>query len=301
MKTTFGEIFDERAISRPGDVGMNQLLASAKQEKLTAASEDQVKTLLLAIDMQNDFMEDGQLAVPGSHGDVLRTARFIYNHLEKITQIAVSLDTHHLQQIFHPAWWIDQGGNHPAPFTIITADDVEKGVWRAVRNTEESLEYVTELERTSKKALCIWPYHCLEGTFGAALEPQLANMIYFHSAARDAVIRTVIKGKDPLSEMYGIIKPEYDRGRYCDSQLLQDLAAFDQIIIAGEAKSHCVLESVRQIAEHYANRPDITSRMIILEDCMSCIPGFEETTERAFANFSETYGIKLVKSTEFVW
>lgn len=301
MDTQFQDIFDQHAIGRPGDLRTNELLARAKQEKLAPAVQDQRKTLLLAIDMQNDFMEGGELAVPGSHGDVLRTAQFIYDYLENITQIAVSLDTHHPQQIFHPSWWIDQNGNPPAPFSIITAEDLKNGVWRAVNNPEESLEYVLQLEQRSKKALCVWPYHCLEGTLGAALEPQFANMVYFHSVARDAVTKRLVKGKDPLSEMYGIIKPEYDRGRYCDNEFLEHLATFDRIIIAGEAKSHCVLESVRQIAEHFADRPDLTSRIYILEDCMSSIPGYEEMTEKTFAQFRERYKINLVKSTEFPW
>lgn len=299
MKTPFQEIFDKDLIGRHSDQQkINQILGQAMAENMSPSVEDPVKTLFLAIDMQNDFMENGELAVPGSHADVYNAARFLYEHMEKITHIAVSLDTHQPQQIFHPGWWVDQNGNHPTPFTIISADEVQNGVWKAVRNQAESLEYAINLKKKSRKDLCIWPYHCLEGTFGAALESQFGHLVYFHSVARNAVTERLVKGKDPLSEMYGIIRPEYDLDNYYNHQFLHQLATYDRIIIAGEAKSHCVLESVRQILEHFADNQKITSRLYLLEDCMSSIPGFEEITEQAFELFRQEYKVNIMKSTE---
>jgi nicotinamidase-related amidase len=296
MNTAFPDIFDESRIGLPSQGKGNDILKKAAAETLAPASDDKQKVLLLAIDMQNDFMERGELGVPGSHQDVARTARFLYEHLDKITQVAVSLDTHQPQQIFHPCWWVDAQGNHPAPFTIITREDVENGKWQAVSHQEESLAYVTHLEKQSKKALCIWPYHCLEGSFGAALESQFAQMVYFHSIARKSVPFRLVKGKEPLSEMYGIFKPEY--GEYHQEQLgfLKSLREYDKIFVAGEAKSHCVLESLGQMLEFYAEDREVTSKIVVLDDCMSPIPGFEEQTEKTFAAWKETYGITITAS-----
>lgn len=301
MNTAFHEIFDETQIGVPSTGTMNDILQKAASETLRPASEDRQKVLFLAIDMQNDFMERGELGVPGSHRDVARAARFLYENLEKITQVAVSLDTHQPQQIFHPCWWVDEEGNHPAPFTIITREDVQKGTWRAVRHQEESLAYVTHLEQQSKKELCIWPYHCLEGSFGAALESQFARMVYFHSIARQSAPLRIVKGKEPLSEMYGIFKPEY--GEYQQEQLgfLNSLKEYDKILVAGEAKSHCVLESLGQMLEYYANDAEVTSKIVVLEDCMSPIPGFEEHTEKTFAKWKEVYKITITPSTGVSW
>jgi nicotinamidase-related amidase len=218
--------------------------------------------------------------------------------MNAISRIAVSIDTHQPHQIFHPAWWIDENGNHPVPFTIITTADLDNGKYRAVIKPIESREYVENLEKVAKKPLCIWTYHCIEGTHGAALENQFANMVYFHSIAKKSVTQRLVKGQDPLSEMYGIIKPEYDQKGYVNIEFLNALEKFDKIIIGGEAKSHCVLESVRQILEFYEDRPEITSKIYVLEDCMSSIPGFEDATEQTFSEFKQQYKINIVRSTD---
>jgi nicotinamidase-related amidase len=224
--------------------------------------------------------------------------QFIYNNMDKITNIAVSIDTHTPHQIFHPCWWIDENGNNPAPYTPITLADLDSGKYRAVIYPRQSRDYVEHLEKDGKKTLCVWSYHCLQGTSGAAFENQFANMIYFHSVAKKAVTQRLVKGQDPLSEMYGIIKPEYDTKNYINIDFLNKLENYDKIIIAGEAKSHCVLESIKQILEHYANRPEITQKIYILEDCMSSIPGFEDVTEQTFDDFKKTYHVNIVKSTD---
>lgn len=299
MKTAFHDIVDESRIGLSDHGNVNDILARATAETLRPADEDRQKVLFLAIDMQNDFMERGELAVPGSHQDVARAARFLYENMEKITQVAVSLDTHQPQQVFHPSWWIDEHHHHPAPFTIIRRQDVESGKWRAVSHPQESLAYVTHLEEQSKKELCIWPYHCLEGSFGAALESQFSHMVYFHSIARQSVPIRIVKGKEPLSEMYGIFKPEH--GTYKEEQLgfLHSLKQYERIIVTGEAKSHCVLESLGQMLEFYADDQQVTSKIVVLEDCMSPIPGFEEQTEQTFAKWKEAYNITLTDSASF--
>ena len=269
MNTNYLEIINTNYIgSTENPVSLNEILKKANEEHLTPASQNREKVLFLGIDIQQDFMDNGALGVPGAKQDVLRVTKFIYNNMDKISNIAVSLDTHLPHQIFHPCWWIDENGNHPAPYTIITLADLDAGRWRAVINPQASREYVKHLEQDAKKALCIWTYHCLQGTSGAALENQFANMVYFHSVAKKAVMQRLVKGQDPLSEMYGIIKPEYDTKGYINLDFLNKLESYDRILIAGEAKSHCVLESIHQILEYYETRPEITKKVYILEDCM---------------------------------
>ncbi len=299
MNTNYLEIINTNYIgSTENPVSLNEILKKANEEHLTPASQNREKVLFLGIDIQQDFMDNGALGVPGAKQDVLRVTKFIYNNMDKISNIAVSLDTHLPHQIFHPCWWIDENGNHPAPYTIITLADLDAGRWRAVINPQASREYVKHLEQDAKKALCIWTYHCLQGTSGAALENQFANMVYFHSVAKKAVMQRLVKGQDPLSEMYGIIKPEYDTKGYINLDFLNKLESYDRILIAGEAKSHCVLESIHQILEYYETRPEITKKVYILEDCMSSIPGYEDMTEPTFQTFRSKYHVNLVKSTD---
>lgn len=299
MKTAYPEIVNQNYIgSTENPVFMNEILQKANEEEMTPSAQNKKRVLFLGIDVQQDFMDGGALGVPGAKKDVERMTEFLYKHINQISNIAVSIDTHTPHQIFHPCWWIDENGRNPAPYTVITLDDLDAGKWRAVINPQASREYVKHLEQDAKKALCIWTYHCLQGTAGAALENQFANMIYFHSVVKKTVVQRLVKGQDPMSEMYGIIKPEYDTKGYINMDFLNKVETFDQVIIAGEAKSHCVLESIKQILEHYETRPEVTKKIWILEDCMSPIPGYEDATDQAFREFRNRYHVNLVRSTE---
>lgn len=299
MKTTYMEIVNGNYIgSVENPVDLNEILKKADKEGLEPSLKDKERVLFLGIDVQQDFMDHGALGVAGAQKDVERMTRFIYDNIEKISNIAVSMDTHTPHQIFHPCWWIDENGEHPAPYTVITLKDLDEGRWRAVINPQASREYVKHLEQDAKKALCIWTYHCMQGTTGAALENQFANMIYFHSVARKAVVQRLVKGQDPMSEMYGIIRPEYDTKGYMNLDFLNKLERFDKVLIAGEAKSHCVLESIKQILEYYETRPEVTEKVYVLEDCMSSISGYEDMANQMFEDFRKRYRIQLVKSTD---
>lgn len=299
MKTKYEEIVNVNAIGKAENpISMNDILKMANDEQLTPSKQNKERVLFLGIDVQQDFMDNGALGVPGAHEDVARMTRFIYDNMDKISNIAVSIDTHIPHQIFHPCWWIDENGNNPAPYTPITLADLDSGKWRAVINPIASRDYVEHLEQEGKKTLCIWSYHCIQGTTGCALENQFSNMVYFHSVAKKTVPQRLVKGQDPLSEMYGIIKPEYDKKGYVNLDFLNTLEKYDKIIIGGEARSHCCMESIKQILEHYANRPEITKKIYLLNNCMSDIPGFEQATADAFDEFKNKYKVNIVKSTD---
>lgn len=289
IKANFNEIING---------SMNEVLALAKQEKFEPAHKDVEQVLFIGIDIQNDFMDNQALGVPGSVQDVNNICNFIYGNLDKITKIMASIDTHIPHQIFHPCWWVDKNGNNPSPFTLITLKDLDNGVWMPVINPIASRKYVEGLEAKSKKNLCIWPYHCLQGTTGCALVKEFFNMMYFHEVVRKTVPQRVVKGQDPLSEMYGIIKPEFDIKGYIDMNILNAIQSYDKIIISGEARSHCVLESIGQILDYYSGNTSVTNKIYILEDCMSNIPGFEQKTEDAFEQFKKKHKVNILKSTE---
>lgn len=299
VKTAFEQIVNVNKIGSKNEKHLHDILTLAQAEKTVPAKNDKKKILFLGIDFQNDFMENGALGVPGAHKDIQNVTKFIYRHLHKITDIAVSLDTHQPRQIFHPCWWEDQAGNHPQPLTIITTQDIESGKWIPVYEKEESVEYVVNLEKSGKKQLCIWPYHCIEGTYGASLEGQFANIIYFHSVVRRTNVIRMVKGLYPATEMYGIFRPEYSKNIEANIRLLESMRHYDQIIIAGEAKSHCVLESVIQLVEYLKSVKDDPAKIYLLEDGMSSIPGFEDETEQAYRTLVNNDGIHLVTSTEF--
>jgi nicotinamidase-related amidase len=163
---------------------------------------------------------------------------------------------------------------------------------------KESIEYVENIEKLGRKQLVIWPYHCIKGTSGNNLETTFSNLVYFFAVAKRSRTNVIVKGTDPASEMYGILKPEYSPTKYINIDFLDKIAKYQKIFIAGQAKSHCVYESVLQILEHYSNNLDVTERIYILEDCMSSIGGFEKSTEEGFEDFKNKYKINIIKSTD---
>ena len=97
------------------------------------ASEDRVRTAVLAIDCQVAFCVPGaSLFVPGAVEDTRRAIEWLYLNLTRVTTLVFTLDTHSVFQVFHPAAWVDEAGRHPAPFTVITAADVRAGRRRPV-------------------------------------------------------------------------------------------------------------------------------------------------------------------------
>jgi len=300
MKTNYEEIVNVSSIGdTTNPLVQGDLLSLANKENLSPSAKNPENILVIGIDFQNDFMENGSLGVPGAHKDVENFTRFIYNNMDKISRVAVSIDTHNPFQIFHPCWWVDENGDNPAPLTAITLDDLNDGKWKPVINPIGSRDYVENLEKLGKKVLVIWPYHCLQGTQGAAIENQLTNMIYFYSVAKKSAIQYLVKGQDPMSEMYGILKPEYSPKNQVNIDFLNKLEKYDKIIIGGEAKDFCVIESIKQILEHYETRPDITSKIYILEDCTSTIIDKAKTNDD-YEVLKKKYNINIVKSTEMV-
>ncbi len=299
MKTGYDEIVDVKSVGKENNRRqLNEILKKATLENMVPAQDMAERNLLICVDVQKDFMDNGALGVPGATDDVIRLTRFIYKNMDHITTIAASIDTHSPHQIFHPCWWADKNGRNPDPFTLITLADIADGKWQPLINPQESKEYVEGLERNGKKVLCIWPYHCIQGTTGCSLENQFANMLYFHSVAKNSVPLRLVKGFDPLSEMYGIIKPEFDKQNYVNTDFLNTLDRYDKIIVAGEAMSHCVGESVKQILEYYQDKPDRKQRIYILEDCMSIIPGFEQATAEMFDQFVREHQVIIVNSED---
>ena len=96
------------------------------------AGDDARRVALLLVDCQNTFCTPGfELFVPGAPDDNRRLCEFVYRNLGAITQIVPTLDTHRAMQVFHAAWLVDAEGRHPAPYTVVSAEDVESGIWRA--------------------------------------------------------------------------------------------------------------------------------------------------------------------------
>ncbi|HSN76848.1 MAG TPA: hypothetical protein VL334_17385 [Anaerolineae bacterium] len=283
-----------------------RIAAKAAEAGLPPASQDQRNVHLLLIDMQVDFChEGGSLYVPGALGDVRRIIEFIYRNAAHISQITCSLDSHLPSQIFSPGWWADADGNHPAPFTIISAQEVQSGRWQPLFEPVWSREYVARLERYHKKLLTIWPYHVLIGSPGHMLDPELWSAVFWHAVARQTQPTWMSKGSLPLTEHYSIFQPEVPvpglPGGGKNQAFLDELAEADLIMVAGEAMSHCVLETVEDLVEAFGDQPEVLRKVLFLRDCTSPVAhpaiDFRAIASARLAEF-ERQGVRLVDSTE---
>jgi nicotinamidase-related amidase len=277
---------------------------AGRRADLRPSATDQRKVFLLLVDCQVDFVHpQGALSVPGAVDDVRRTVEWIYRHAGVITTIGASLDSHVPLQIFSPAWWVDEAGNHPAPYTLIYEADVTAGRWRPLYDYDWSIEYVSRLEEASKKVLTIWPYHTLIGTPGHNLVPALYEAIAYHTAARGSQPMFLSKGSLPRTEHYSILEPEVkltnDPMGGINHEFMGALSAYDVIYVAGQAKSHCVLETVTSMVRHYP--PAVLRNIRVLKDAMSSVVhpdvDFDAIANETFASY-ERLGLKLVATTD---
>jgi nicotinamidase-related amidase len=300
--------------------------AWADQHDLRPAADDAFRLCLLAVDVQNTFcIPDFELFVAGRSGtgavdDNRRLCAFLYRNLGTITQVFPSLDTHHAMQVFHAIWLVDEHGNHPAPYTLVSAEDVATGRWRMNAAAAEALgidpdyaerhlaHYTRRLAAGGKYDLTIWPYHAMLGGIGHALVSAVEEAIFFHGIARHSVPEFQVKGDNPLTEHYSMLGPEVTEGPDGDhlaaknTALVAKLLEFDAVVVAGQAKSHCVAWTIDDLIDDDELREQLAERVYLLEDCTSpvVVPGVVDYTDEADAAF-ERYraaGMHVVRSTD---
>ena len=295
--------------------------AWAEEHGLRPALENGVRICLVVVDVQNTFCIPGfELYVQGAEQDNARLCEFLYRNLGTITAVIPTLDTHRATQIFHPLWLVDEVGGHPEPYTLVTPEDVESGRWRINPAAVESagiepdyaqrqlLDYTRKLAARGKYNLTIWPYHAMLGGIGHALVSSVEEAIFFHTVARASQPAFQVKGDNPLTEHYSMLGPEITEGpddsaiAGKNDLLIEQLLLYDAVIVAGQAKSHCVAWTIDDLLEGDDVRERaLAPRTYLLEDCTSpvVVPGMDYTGEAdaAFERFAAA-GMHVVRSTD---
>lgn len=242
-----------------------------------------MKTVLFIIDMQNDFCQpSGSLYIPGAEKDAERLANFISREAKAIDHIILTQDNHQIMDIAHPAFWTNSKGENPAFFTNITAKEVEDGTWIPAFSKAEVEKYLRELLIQGEYPHTIWPEHCLWGSEGAAITPAIFQEVV-NWARRGRFFDIVSKGSHPLTEHFGAFRANIPIPEFPETQmntaLIRRLQNFDRILITGEAKSHCVANTIKQMFDY----PELIQKLIILNDCMSPVPGCETLADAIYA------------------
>ena len=286
-----------------------------------------MKVDLVIIDPQNDFMDQpgSALPVPGATEDMKRLAAMTDRLRRKIDDIHVTLDSHHPIDVGHPGMWRDANGNKPAGFTLITAESIKNGIWTPIgamakpkalqradgtpRTIKEyMIDYALQLEAQGKYNLMVWPEHCLIGSPGHNVQPDLFAALNRWAVENKANIDYVTKGTNVWTEHYGALSAEVplhtDPSTGLNTPLLQTIEDADMVAFAGEALSHCLRGTVDQIFGQI--HPDLIKKFYLLTDCTSSIgamadggPDFPAISEQWMRDLQKL-GLNLTTSTEFL-
>lgn len=323
--------FDPQKVDRVWKVAYQQIAAGARKwagdHRILPAARDRKRTFLLLVDVQNTFCIPGyELYVGGVSGsgavdDNRRLCEFLYHNLDVITEIGLTMDTHQAAQIFHSIFLVDANGEHPPPYTMVTVEDIEKGKWRFNSELAAQLNiaatygqiylrhYTRQLKESGKYDLTIWPYHAMLGGIGHALVSSVEEAVFFHSMVRFSQPDFQIKGGNPLTENYSVLRPEVlvdpdgNAIAAANAGLIDKLFQYDRILIAGQAKSHCVAWTIADLLGEI-NRvdPQLATKIYLLEDCASpvVIPDiidYSQQADQAYRRFAAA-GMNIVRSTD---
>ncbi|OWQ82967.1 hypothetical protein CDN99_27540 [Roseateles aquatilis] len=263
---------------------------------------------LLIVDPQNDFCDipGATLPVKGADADMRCLATWLEQGGEAFADIVVTLDSHPVYAIERPAFWRQgQGASAEpvAPFTQIRAEDVRAGRFspRDAALRPRVLAYLDALEASPRKyVLMVWPTHCVVGTWGHNIHADLAASLARWEAATLRPVEKILKGLNPMTEQYSAVRAEVpvedDPRTQTNRALVDRIVGFPGLtFVAGEASSHCVAATADDLfAEMTAER---LARVVLLEDAMSPVGGFESGAE-AFVARARALGAKVMTTTQ---
>ena len=288
-------------------------------------------TTLLIIDAQNDFHPGGSLAIPTADQDAARIAALIEQHPTKIDRIVATLDTHQKLHIGHPHFWtVAATGEHPAPFTIISAQDLREGKYtphptlrlpddlslaldptvfegrdKVLKEDGKTLdlvnyciEYAQRLEDKGRFQICVWPEHCFIGSKGHALVDPIQDAIGRWSSSTGASVEWVWKGQQLLTEMYSALEADVPvtTDTTLNRPVVEALSRSDHLIVCGQAMSHCVNYTLRDLVANWPKDKGL-DKITLLTDGASAVPGFEAAAQK-FQDDMKAAGVRLKTTAE---
>lgn len=266
---------------------------------------------IVIVDPQKDFCKpNGSLYVNGADEDMKRLAVLIDRLGPRIEDIHVTLDSHHQLDIAHAMFWIETAtGKAPAPFTQITHADLINGkfttrypvLMKPSADFIGALEYTKRLEDNGRYPLFVWPTHCDIGSDGFSIHEELYQSLVKWETENFAIVNKVSKGSNWKTEHYSAVLADVidplDPGTMLNVDLINILKTADTVIFAGEALSHCVLNTVTDIIDNFGD--EHIKKCIFLEDCSSPVIGFEVVGQK-FLDDMRKRGMQVMKSTDVI-
>ncbi len=260
---------------------------------------------IVSIDCQKDFtLPNGALYVKGGEDNAKRTAKMIKRLTPKITDIHLTQDSHNIIDISHPTWWINDSGNMPSPYTIITSADFKAGKWRtrSAKARDRSYKYLQALETTGRYPHMIWPEHCLIGRWGHTFNDDLIEAVEYWERTRYATANKVTKGSNPNTEHFSAVRAEVpdpeDPTTQLNRPLIQVFETADMLGWTGEALDYCLANTFRDTVNAFTD-PNIIKKMWLLTDTTSSVDSTGALGE-AFIKEMTARGMNLSTSVDFL-
>jgi nicotinamidase/pyrazinamidase len=284
---------------------------------------------LIIIDPQNSFckvvdaasqqsLHDGELCVTGAWDDMTRVSSLVNRIGNKLNDIHVTLDSHHLLHIAHPIWFRDSKGNQPGPFTLMREENgsIIGSQFDSSGNQHDvgefntflpsvyrrTLDYLKSLRDNKRYPHCVWPPHCLIGTPGHNVVAPLQDALIAWEAKNYATVDYVTKGSNSFVEHFSAVKAEVvdpdDDTTQLNTDFISVLMQADELVFCGEAGSHCLANTVRDIADSFKDDSFI-KKCVLLTDGTSPVPGFE-TFQTQFINDMEARGMRRSTCAEYL-
>lgn len=262
---------------------------------------EKFKVRSLNLETSETTVVEPALPVTGAWDDSIRLAKFIRKFGQNINQIRVTMDTHQQYDIAHPLFWVDAKGKHPDPFTPISCQEIKDGVWKPIDDSNKDYveSYTASLEEQGLYSLFIWPPHCLVGTDGYKVIQPIMDELMAWERNYIGRVAYVTKGHNPFTEHYGGFKAEVpldnDPTTQLNLKLIQMIEKSDTVFLSGQALSHCVASTVRQLVDNFGD--ESISKLVLLVDTSSPVTGFESQGQDFIEEMKEK-GLKVTKTTD---
>lgn len=264
------------------------------------------------------YAHKGALVVAGAHDDMKRVAAMIDRLSGKLDDIHVTLDSHQTLGIERPGWFKNaKDGSDTPPFTLLGLDSKNRIVrldpasmsptdveYTTVKPSlyEPARKYLRALAAGGRYPHCIWTTHCVVGTWGWSVVPEVSAALCRWEQSQFARVDYVVKGNNPNTEHFSAVKAEVpdpdDPSTHVNTGLMETLEKADLIPFTGEALSHCVANTGRDIAALFSD-PKYVQKIVLLTDASSNVGGFEFLGNK-FVQDMTKLGMQISTTVDFL-
>lgn len=204
---------------------------------------------------------------------------------KKLDDIHITMDSHHQLHISHPVWFKDNSGANPPPFTamreengVIVGSDGKEYTTTRPSFLRRTLEYLKALSTGNRYPHVIWPPHCLIGTPGHNIVTPILDATLHWEQTVFGAADIVTKGSNYFVEHFSAVRAEVidpqDPTTQLNTAFINTVMEADEILLSGEAGSHCLANTALDMANEFADDSFI-KKCVLISDGTSPVPGFE--------------------------